>query len=105
MPSATHHTPLPGNAGFVQTEPNETFSVVNGALCSADGKTLYLLSVEKGFFKRGLSYPECAEILLALGADDAIEFDGGSSTSLFMDGMIDISESPRKNAAYMGLTF
>ena len=82
-----------------------SYDARSAAGISADGKTLYLLSVEKGFFKRGLSYPECAEILLALGADDAIEFDGGSSTSLFMDGMIDISESPRKNAAYMGLTF
>ncbi|WP_147635137.1 phosphodiester glycosidase family protein [Treponema pectinovorum] len=71
---------------------------------SADGKILYILAVEGENHKKslGLSYPECADIFLELGATDALEFDGGGSTSLFIDGKNILSYgSIRKNAAYV----
>ncbi|MBR4375336.1 MAG: phosphodiester glycosidase family protein [Treponema sp.] len=84
---------------------NTSYDARSAAGISADGRTLYLLSAEKYFFKRGLSYQECAEILKNLGAADALEFDGGSSTSFFLSGEIRNTEIPRKNPAYMGFSF
>ena len=53
-----------------------------------DGTVLYLLAAEgeKREKSAGLSYRECAEIFLSLGCTEALEFDGGSSTSLCVDG-------------------
>lgn len=89
----------------IQTFGHTSYDARSAAGISADGATLFLLSVEKGFFGRGLSYPECAEILKKLGASDALEFDGGDSTSLFVEGKISRTESLRKNSAYMGFGF
>lgn len=53
---------------------------------AADGSVLYLLAIEgewKGY-SRGLSYTETAVLLRALGASDALQFDGGSSSSLVL---------------------
>ncbi|MCR4579587.1 MAG: phosphodiester glycosidase family protein [Treponema sp.] len=60
----------------------------SGAGISADGKVLYLLVVEGENARKseGLSYPQCGEIFKALGCDDALEFDGGSSSQLFIKG-------------------
>lgn len=75
---------------------------------SADGKTLYLLAVE-GKPKRksiGLSYMDCAEIFKALGATDAMEFDGGRSTVLAISGENVLSySSKRHNACSLGFVF
>ena len=56
----------------------------SGAGLSADGTTLYLLVVEGEHpqHSSGLSYPECGEIILAMGCHDALEFDGGGSAKL-----------------------
>lgn len=74
---------------------------------SKDGRTLYLLAVEGGrFHRRGLTYPECAEILSAAGAYNALEFDGGSSTSLVVNGKNMLSYPVlTRNAAYLGFSF
>lgn len=72
---------------------------------SEDGKTLYLLVVEgeKTGESAGLSYPECARIMLALGASDAVQMDGGGSSSLFINKKNALSYSSlRKNAVFMG---
>lgn len=74
---------------------------------SQDGQTMYLLAVEgeRRFQSSGLSYPDCAEILLALGAYDALEMDGGGSTALFINGKNKLSyPSLRKNAAWFGFS-
>ena len=55
---------------------------------SKDKRTLFVLVAEKSFSSRGLSYNECAGLFLLLGAVNAIELDGGSSSSLFVDGQI-----------------
>ena len=59
-----------------------------GAGVSADGKTLYFLLVEgeRPQKSRGLSYPQCGEIFLAMGCCDALEFDGGGSAELCIKG-------------------
>ena len=55
---------------------------------SAGKTTLYILCVQGGggIFARGMSYEECALVLFWLGADDALQMDGGSSTSLAVNG-------------------
>lgn len=50
---------------------------------SADGKTLYLLAVDgRQDESRGLTQEELARLLLDLGAAQALNFDGGGSTTL-----------------------
>lgn len=54
---------------------------------SKDGKYLYILIVE-GEVKsssEGLSYNECATVFEKLGAWNAMQFDGGSSTCLYIN--------------------
>ena len=72
---------------------------------TADGKTLFLLVVEgeRPYRSKGLSYPECAQIFLKLGATDAMQMDGGGSSSLFINGKNMLSYAPlRHNAAFFG---
>lgn len=52
----------------------------SAAAISSDGKTLFLLAGKK------LSYMDCAEIFRLLNADSAMEFDGGHSVSLVING-------------------
>lgn len=60
----------------------------SGAGLSADGKTLYLLVVEgeRPRQSMGLSYPQCGEIFRAMGCSHALEFDGGGSSELCING-------------------
>ena len=53
---------------------------------SKDGSILYILVVEgeKKNRSKGLSYPECAKLFKAVGGYSAIEFDGGSSSAIFL---------------------
>ncbi len=53
-----------------------------------DGKTLFVFAVEGENKRRsvGMTYMECAEFALALGISDAMEFDGGASTQLAVEG-------------------
>ena len=69
-----------------------------------DGYTLFVLIVEaeRKHYSRGLSYPECSEIFLKLGAGDAIQMDGGGSACLFINGKNYLSYSTiRKNASFI----
>lgn len=51
------------------------------------GENLFILVAEgeEKIKSVGLSYPECARILLKLGACDALEMDGGHSASLYIN--------------------
>ena len=48
-------------------------------------KTMYVLVVEENN-SSGLSYGHCALLFKALGCRDAMEFDGGHSSALYVDG-------------------
>lgn len=75
---------------------------------SEDGSVLYLLSVE-GEYKWvscGLGFQDCAEIFMALDCPNAIEFDGGGSTCLYVNGKNRLSYFPsRKGAAFLGISY
>ena len=71
----------------VQPFAVESYHARCGAGISQDGKTLYLLVVEGDNKKSaGLSYPQCGKIFKAMGCSQALEFDGGSSTELCING-------------------
>lgn len=72
----------------------------------SNGKTAFILVCPEGVLKRGLTYGECAEILLAAGASDALEFDGGHSTSLLVREMdFLLEESFFGKSAYFGFDY
>ena len=50
---------------------------------SADGRTLYLVAIDgrQAGWSVGLTLPELADVLIGLGADDAVNLDGGGSTA------------------------
>ena len=88
---------------FVQNHDSRTACGI-----SKDEQYLFLLVVEgeKLSMSEGLSYPECADIFLAMGADDAMQFDGGGSSSLFIGGKNMLSyPNARINAASLGFSF
>jgi len=71
-----------------------------------NGRTIYLLAVEKSWKSSGLSYPECAEIFKTIGVTDAMEFDGGHSTSFYIEEKnLRLEQSIRNNAAYLGFDY
>jgi hypothetical protein len=55
---------------------------------SEDKKTLFILCVAGTgeIVPRGMTFEECAYTLLMLGASDALQFDGGNSTALVVNG-------------------
>lgn len=65
-----------------------THDTRSGAGIADGGRTLILLVVEgeNPLQSKGLSYPQCAELFAALGCTDALEFDGGSSSDLCING-------------------
>ena len=71
------------NEKFIRNHDSRT-----GCGVSQDGKTLYILVVEGevGRKSEGLSYPQCAAVFKAMGCDDALEFDGGGSSQLCING-------------------
>ena len=84
--------------GKVRTEFVRRGDSRSGAGVSADGKTLYLLVVEGERFSKsiGLSYPQCGEIFRAMGCRDALEFDGGGSSELCINGRSVLSYRVRR---------
>ena len=74
--------------GQVQYSFAETYNSRSGAGISQDGKILYLLVVEgeNSSKSTGLTYQQCGEIFLALGCTDALEFDGGGSAEICLNG-------------------
>jgi len=74
-----------GKKNSFRTESQNSRS---GAGISNGGRFLYLLVVEgeMPFSSKGLSYPQCADVFTAMGCTDALEFDGGSSAQLCING-------------------
>jgi hypothetical protein len=52
-----------------------------GAGISADGRTLYLATVDGNESSSGLTCTEVADLLRSFGADDAVDLDGGGSST------------------------
>lgn len=59
-----------------------------GCGISKDGRVLYIMVAEGEYLARseGMSFSQCAEVFKAMGCDDALEFDGGGSTQLCING-------------------
>ena len=71
-----------------------------------DGYTLYLLTVEKNLFSRGLSFEDCAHILKNAGALNAVQLDGGGSVALiFPDFPAYSVRAKRKTANALGIRY
>lgn len=74
--------------GEIQPFENNRRSRV-GAGISDDGRFLYILVTTPIFHPKdlnGLSYEECARIFKSLGCDYAMQFDGGHSSALVVNG-------------------
>ena len=67
---------------------------------------IFLLLVEGEFYTRsdGLSFEECADLLLAISVENALQMDGGGSTTLYITNKNVLSyKTLRKNAIYFGI--
>lgn len=73
QPILRNGKPLPGL-------DSTTLAVRTGAGFSADGRTLYLVSINRS--TPWLSYASLASVLLSVGADSGINLDGGGSSTL-----------------------
>lgn len=92
----------------IQKFKHTSFDSRTAAGLSEDGKTLILLCAEgeKSSESAGLSFPECAELLLRLGCVDALEMDGGRSTSLYINKKNVLSYTTYSRcAAWLGFCF
>ena len=65
-----------------------SYDARTGAGICNDGRTLILLVVEGNDRRKsiGLSFQQCASLFAQLGCTDALEFDGGSSSELCING-------------------
>ena len=72
-----------------------------GCGVSKDGKTLYILVAEgqQPVKSEGLSYPQCAQVFKAMGCSDAMEFDGGGSAELCIQGKSVLSYTVNRTQA------
>lgn len=52
------------------------------AASAENGKVLYLVSVEKSDYSTGAEQTELAQLLVAMGAQEAVNLDGGGSTAM-----------------------
>lgn len=72
------------------------------------GKTLYVIAVEGEIpaISSGLTYMECANFLRSLGCEDAMQFDGGSSTQFCVNGKSVLTyKNYVKVPAFLGFAF
>lgn len=65
------------------------------------GNIIIMLAEGEGL--RGLSYHECADILIKLGVVDAIQMDGGGSSSMVIDDLV-YGSKKRKVAVSLGFS-
>ncbi len=73
---------------------------------SGGGRILFIFSAVSGGIldRKGLTYGECAEIMRSLGAEDAIQFDGGRSSVIYIKGKGTFSApAARKIPAFLWL--
>lgn len=52
---------------------------------SADGQKVVMATADGGAYSSGVTYFEAADLMAALGCYDALDFDGGGSTALYMN--------------------
>ncbi|MEV4603999.1 phosphodiester glycosidase family protein [Amycolatopsis sp. NPDC049253] len=75
--------PILRDGAVVPGQDAKTAAVRTGAGFSADGHTLYLVAVQaKPGTSGGMTTPEVAQLLQQAGAANAVNLDGGGSTSL-----------------------
>ena len=65
---------------------NTSATARTGVGVSADGKRVFLVVVDTGGGVTGLSTPNLAKVLQALGATQAMNLDGGGSSTMFVTG-------------------
>jgi len=65
-------------------EHNTSSYARTGLGVSADGKRVFMVTVDTGNGATGVSTPQLGKILQALGAVNAMNFDGGGSTTMFV---------------------
>ncbi|NGM61219.1 hypothetical protein G5B30_04715 [Sphingobacterium sp. SGG-5] len=68
----------------MSTSHNSSTTARTGLGVSADGKRVFMVVVDTGGGVTGVSTPQLAKILQALGAVDAMNFDGGGSSTMFV---------------------
>ena len=86
--------------------PANNYDSRNGCGVSEDGKTLWFMVAEGERQKQsiGMTYPGCAEVFRTLGAATAMQFDGGGTSCLYLNGKNKLSYKPfRKSPAYFGI--
>lgn len=94
------------NEGEVYGSYADNYDSRNALGFCNDGKTMFILVVEgeRKSASLGLDYKSCAEILITLGADNALQLDGGGSTALCIEGKNALSYSSNlKNANNLGV--
>ena len=92
------------NKGIVQ--PFKANRAARTAAGTADGgRTLLILTAEArpARTSRGLTNMECAQILHNLGAEKAMQFDGGRSAALYIGGKNILAAAPRSTPVLMGI--
>jgi exopolysaccharide biosynthesis protein len=81
-----------GDERFMEGLPPRFSSTRNprtGIGISCDGKRVWMVTVDgRQTFSVGMSLPEFADLLLKLGACQAINLDGGGSTTMVLEGQI-----------------
>lgn len=68
---------------------NSSLTARTGLGVSADGKRVFMVVVDTGGSVRGINTLQLAKILQALGATNAMNFDGGGSSTMFVKGQGD----------------
>ena len=69
--------------GVVQTHPDDGQAARSAVGFSADGATMYVLTVDgKQTNSAGITVPQMAQMMLELGAHNAINIDGGGSSTM-----------------------
>lgn len=63
---------------------NTSVTARTGLGVSADGKRVFMVVVDSGGSSTGVQTPQLAKILQALGAVNAMNFDGGGSSTMFI---------------------
>jgi hypothetical protein len=83
------HMLVEGGANVAPTRPDsgEFFGRNSRTIVglSKDGSTMWIAAVDVGTASAGVKLPEGAQLMIKLGADSAINLDGGGSTSLAFD--------------------
>ncbi len=89
----------PGRAFYIKNSRHPRSAVGIGP----GGKYVYLVVVEgRSEESRGMNLRELGDLLLLLGADEAMAFDGGRSVSLYVDGRVAV-EGDRQMADALGV--